>query len=75
MCGIEENLRRLTSPDRAQRGKMTDVHLAEQMLKTAKLYEATEPTQMGLDVTYSDASDAARCIFKHVMNILEDKCR
>ncbi|KAI8721627.1 hypothetical protein NCS52_00304600 [Fusarium sp. LHS14.1] len=69
-CGKEENLRRLTSSERALRGKLTDAELVSHIRDNAVVHQSLkDPFQVELDLTELDADAAARMILEHVLKV------
>ncbi|KAM0233528.1 hypothetical protein ACHAP5_010403 [Fusarium lateritium] len=72
-CSKEENLRRLSSLDRSQHEKLTDVELVARMRDTSVIHHSPEDRfRMELDLTDLDGDTAAFRIHKHVLDVLRD---
>jgi hypothetical protein len=70
-CSKEENLRRLSSMERARHGKLTDTELGVYLRDSSKVYHGHEhdPYHMELDITDLEADAAAQLICAHVLGV------
>ena len=65
-CDLDEQLRRVTAPGRAERGKWTDPDAVAVFVATADLLVPDGPHRLDLDVTHLSPDQAARAVLDHV---------
>jgi len=65
-CELDEHLRRVVRPDRAERMKWTDAGAVRSYSAGAPLIELPDPALLDLDITHLPADDAAAAILVHV---------
>lgn len=72
-CSKEENLRRLTSMERSQHEKLTDVELVARIRDNSAIHQSLDDFfRMELDVTELDEDTAAHMMYGHILKVLGD---
>ncbi|KAG5659852.1 hypothetical protein KAF25_002411 [Fusarium avenaceum] len=71
-CSKEENLRRLTSMERSQHEKLTNVELVARIRENSAIRQSPDDFfRMELDVTELDEDAAAHMMHRHILKFLE----
>ncbi len=65
-CDIDEHLRRVVRPDRADRMKWQDADGVARYRARAELIEIDHPALLDLDVTHRSATDSALAVLEHL---------
>lgn len=68
-CGLEEHLRRVVDPGRADRGKWQNADAVAAYVTSAPLIELDDPLLLDLDVTDRSAAETAQLVLAHLESI------
>jgi gluconate kinase len=70
-CEAEENIKRATTPSRAELRKLIDVDLLRGLLKGRTLYHPDDhPNALTIDTTHNTPEETAQIILDHVIKIM-----